>query len=255
MKQLGNRQSLVPGFVKRFGLLSATTAMPCPSFSLPAGMTCPGRSTAADSVCNGCYARGGAYKNRAPADCQAARLLWTREALKTATGRDAWADTMIAAIEKTATSLFRWHDSGDVFNVGYAKMIRRTIQGTPTVRHWLPTRSWVRPAILRELVKVNAERNVLVRPSGLTVNSSAPVVSGLAAGTTVYTEHTVSGEFACPKTAQGLVSCDAAGCCVCFGVPTREIGYKYHPPFGGVEAGDRIRKDRLAIIKLEERTD
>lgn len=252
MKQLNGRQTPVPGFGGKYGLLSATTAMPCPSFSLPAVMTCPGRSKDKDSVCNTCYARGGTYRYKAPADCQAARLVWTRKALKTAAGRVAWTRAMVDAVIKTQYPEFRWHDSGDVFNATYGKMVLMVVRGTPQITHWIPTRSWVRPAILRVLTTINLEGNAVVRPSALLMDEPAPCVSGLAAGTTVYTEKPVDGEYACPKTAAGLASCEEAGCRTCFLSPARKVGYKFHPPNGGVEAGDRIRKDRLAIINQEK---
>lgn len=49
---------------------------------------------------------------------------------------------------------FRWHVSGDVFSPKYAAWIADVCRESPTVEHWIYTRSFA-PEILRELVAVS----------------------------------------------------------------------------------------------------
>lgn len=49
---------------------------------------------------------------------------------------------------------FRWHVSGDVFSAAYAAWIADVCRESPTVEHWIYTRSFA-PEILRELVAVS----------------------------------------------------------------------------------------------------
>lgn len=52
---------------------------------------------------------------------------------------------------------FRWHVSGDVFSADYARWIADVCRETPTVQHWIYTRSFA-PEILDELVAVSTLR-------------------------------------------------------------------------------------------------
>ena len=75
-------------------LLTHTTAMSCPSFSIPAGFTCPGASKHPDSPCAHCYACQGMYLLDTTARAQWIRYRWTRDCMKSAEGRMEWIETM-----------------------------------------------------------------------------------------------------------------------------------------------------------------
>ena len=59
-------------------LLTNTTAMACPSWSLPAGYSCPGATQDEDSPCGHCYACQGMYLLDRTARAQWIRFQWTR---------------------------------------------------------------------------------------------------------------------------------------------------------------------------------
>lgn len=57
---------------------------------------------------------------------------------------------------------FRWHNSGDVFNQKYATFIRRVCNASPSVKHWIYTRSfWFVPTLVQAsnlVVNISADR-------------------------------------------------------------------------------------------------
>jgi hypothetical protein len=115
------RYPVVPGFTCR--LLTLTSKMPGPSWSLPAGLACP---RANGTICHGdashkkCYAKGGCYKWSGPRAAQLARFKWTVDSMKTDLGRELWVDVMVSAIRRSKAKYFRVHDSGDLFSARYA---------------------------------------------------------------------------------------------------------------------------------------
>src|SRR5262245_36717454 len=86
----------VPGTAVR--LLTQTSKMPGPSFSLPAHKACP---RANGNICDSCYAEKGCYRFRGPKQAQSVRFAWTVECMRTPTGRQAWITYMVSAIRET----------------------------------------------------------------------------------------------------------------------------------------------------------
>jgi hypothetical protein len=117
---------------QQFKVLSWTSKMGAPSFSLPAGPTqsggsCPGAvagqsivpaqallSGAArvqailghpvrlqQAICQYCYAEGGQYSTGQVQFAQVLRYIWTRESLRTVEGTQAWVEAMVYAIQHT----------------------------------------------------------------------------------------------------------------------------------------------------------
>lgn len=99
------------------------------SWSLPAGDSCPGASGA--EVCKSCYAKKGMYH------FPVVKTLRTSNKLDY--HRDDWVDDMVKEVSKC--DYFRWFDSGDIETPELAVKIRTVLERTPTVQHWLPTRS------------------------------------------------------------------------------------------------------------------
>ena len=133
--------------------------MPCRSWSLEAQATCPGSIDVETKelvpACQGCYATDGNYRF---ANVKAPRL-HNREDWKS----DDWVETMIKSLDNDR--YFRWFDSGDVYHPELAAKILAVMEGTPWVKHWLPTRSYKIARIARVLVKMAALPNVVVRYS------------------------------------------------------------------------------------------
>src|SRR6516165_7357848 len=131
----------VPG--STVALLTLTSKMPGPSWSLPAHRACP---RANGTICNSCYAGKGCYQYPSTRNAQNARFRWTVESMRTVEGFLGWVDTMAAAIQETGCEYFRVHDSGDMFNAQYAAAWLEVCIRLPRVKFWIPTRAWQSPS-------------------------------------------------------------------------------------------------------------
>jgi hypothetical protein len=185
------RQTKVPGTTVT--LLTATSKMPSPSWSLPAGKACPNSH---GEICGHCYAQKGCYQYPDVARAQEARFRWTVESMRSESGMQSWIATMVDAIKATKCRYFRIHDSGDFFSVAYVRAWIAVCRALPGVRFWAPTREYqTKPIgllpVLTENPRMDALRalaslpNVTIRPSALSIGIKAPSVSGLHAGSGV----------------------------------------------------------------------
>jgi len=136
--------------------LSATGKMPCKSWSLEAGETCPGsynRDGTLVDACSACYAKQGAYRwstVKAPRD-------YNRQDWK----RDDFVSEFVSTLKKE--KYFRWFDSGDMYSLELAEKIYSIMKQTPWVKHWLPTRQAKFKKFADVLARMNALPNVAVR--------------------------------------------------------------------------------------------
>lgn len=112
------------------------------------------------SVCHGCYARKANYKYPSVVLAHAKR--------EANLGSAEWQQAMILQIEKSGTDYFRWHDSGDLQNVGHLFAIVNIANALPSVRFWLPTKE--------KGMLSTAKRLGLVIPDNLTIRLSAAMV-------------------------------------------------------------------------------
>jgi len=236
-------------------LLTHTTAMSCPSFSIPAGFTCPGASKHPDSPCAHCYACQGMYLLDTTARAQWIRYRWTRDCMKSAEGRMEWIETMAGEISATGCEYFRWHDSGDLFSAAYVKMVAEVCRLTIHIRHWLPTQSFNVPAIDRAIQKhLLPVENVIVRPSTARLDAYPPRLRsrGYSAGATVYTSATKGHTSVrmCPKSTLGG-SCESNGCRLCWTAPKSAVGFLVHG-IGGKGKKTRVT-DRIREIREGQR--
>jgi len=137
---------------------SGTSKMPCKSWSLPAIETCPGSVGKDGSLvpaCRSCYATKNFYKMEPAKNLRSHNLAdWKRAG---------WVEAMVQEIQKK--KFFRWFDSGDIYDPLLAKKIFLVCYLTPTVIHWIPTRSFKIPAIALELKELELLHNVVVRKS------------------------------------------------------------------------------------------
>jgi hypothetical protein len=76
-----------------------------------------------------------------------------------------WVMRMASWITMHASGGWRWHVSGDVYSLDYARWIRDVCLESPTVRHWIYTRSF---EFLAPLVEVSTHRG-----GNLAINLSA----------------------------------------------------------------------------------
>lgn len=226
-------------------LLTDTSAMSCPSWSLPAAFSCPGMVARDDShICAGCYAQFGRYLDDEVSRAQWIRFDWIRHCLRTKAGTDKAVSVLIQAIRRTGCRYFRIHDSGDFFSPAYVRVWARVCSELPGVKFWTPTRSYhfpTRPKALAEIDYVLRTElawlpNVVIRPSALRWNEPAPRLLGYAAGSTAVTSvtegHILGARFGvrlCPKSVAGKgASCESVGCRICWEDPDAEAAYLVH---------------------------
>jgi hypothetical protein len=144
---------------------SDTSKMPCRSWSLPALETCPGarernlitQAMEIVDACKTCYALQGNYNFKG-----------SKELRKF--NRDEWqhpdfVTSMTAALIAEGNNYFRWFDSGDVFDIRLARKIFLIMLATPSVNHWLPTRSHKIAKFQPILEAMGRLSNVVVRYS------------------------------------------------------------------------------------------
>lgn len=213
-------------------LLTSASKMPCLSWSLPAGESCPWALYGEGTICDGCYADKGMYTTYpCVKNAQRARFAWTRESLKTADGRNAWVALMVRTIAGAENPYFRVHDSGDLFSPEYVEMWVAVCAALPNIKFWFPTRAW-RPLTMKNLSAATRDRwalalsalcgldNVTIRPSALFFNAPAPRIPGFSAGSTACDEG-----FNCPAPGQDNACLD---CRACWDRPDVAISYHRH---------------------------
>jgi len=219
-------RALVPG--STVALLSNPSKMPGKSFGLPARLSCP---RANGSICDNCYADNGAYKWRSTKFAQMTRFKWTIESMRTPDGRRAWVYHMICAI--SGETYFRIHDSGDFFNVEYAKCWLEVIRALPGTKFWAPTRAWQLPngvlpvfdPLMGVLRQIAALPNVTVRPSALDFGDLPPVIQGLHAGSSAAMSD-ASQAYQCPARAKYDNTCGP--CRHCWEEKSTPVNYAAH---------------------------
>ncbi len=204
-------------------LLTNTSKMPCASWSLPAGRSCPAAVYGAGSICNSCYAGKGMYRQTTVQVAQQRRFQWAVQCMRTPEGQDEFVATMTAAIAKLGQPYHRAHDSGDMFNPAYVRCWTRICRALPGVRFWVPTRTWRfldRPAWTAALNELASLENVSLRPSALMFDDAPPMIPGWAAGTTA----SATG-FTCPASTQNN---ECRDCRACWDSPEVPISYHKH---------------------------
>lgn len=147
--------------------LSHTSKMPCDSWSLEAGSTCPGakyNNGTICGICSHCYACKGFY--RMDNATKVRRANWK------AWQADSFVSDFIQALDRV--ELFRWFDSGDIANKALAEKIYQICLNTPHCKHWIPTKSYTVESILPIIKKLEALPNVTVRRSAKEIDTDMP---------------------------------------------------------------------------------
>jgi hypothetical protein len=121
---------------------------------------------------------------------------------------------MATLINSKKSKYFRWHDSGDVQDVGHLLKIFEVCKLTPDTSHWLPTReAWTQYFLNRV-------------PGNLTLRFSMPMVDQPAAGSWANTSTVVSGEGrTCPAPDQNN---ECKDCRACWDKSVPNVAYGKH---------------------------
>ena len=165
---------------KKYVGLTKVSKMPCLTFNLPALTSCPRGKKLAEvkgTVCSGCYATKGFFKMPSVRNAQARNL----ERVAKACTRPALAHNWVEAFTRAmrGETYFRWHSSGDIFNQGYADLMRKAILSTPWVKHWIPTKEGRYSKMFEDL------DNATFRVSNDMLDQTTkkyPVMSGVSTG-------------------------------------------------------------------------
>lgn len=231
------------------GGLSQTSKMPCKSFPLPPGATCPAGSKAVKtdpySVCQVCYAKTGRQAMPRIAAGKKNRLDLLRKAMRSKTARDRWVGEMVGSIERQGP-YFRWHDSGDIFKPEYLDLIVEIINQTPGTQHWIPTKQ---EAFVKDWVSKHGVDalpvNMCVRISAMRINDEKDQPAPFTASS-VFIAEPPAGSFGCPATwdprhimkhgrrtktkAGPSIEPTCGSCRACWDRGVPQVCYRYHGP-------------------------
>lgn len=166
-----------------------------PSWSLQAGLTCPGSTCPTTKetkpACKSCYAKRGNYLYPAAKE--------VRDKNRKDWKRPDWVDDMVSIIEDYGR--FRWFDSGDLYSPELIKKVIEVVKRTPRTQHWIPTMSHHVKKLSPLIDKLDSLPNATVRRSsgeiGLDISPNA--------GSTIIDKKTAqkmySGELPIPDNA------------------------------------------------------
>jgi hypothetical protein len=118
------------------------------NWSLPAIITCPGRSNLCEDLC---YASRSFYHTPSVRDKLFSNLAYANSPL--------FAEWMISRLRELEASLVRVHVAGDFFNSLYAGAWVRVFRALPKTKFYYYTRSWRNPEI-RASLEQSSRRNV-----------------------------------------------------------------------------------------------
>lgn len=186
------------------GGLSQTSKMPCRSFSLGAGQTCPAgskmvRDDPEHAVCTVCFAKGGREAMPGVQASKKSRLKLLQRALGDPTQREKFVAEMVGSIQRQG-AYFRWFDSGDIFRPEFLDLIVDIVRATPDTWHWIPTKQedfvkqWVAEHGADELPP-----NANIRISAMLMNQEKSQRPPFTASS-VYISKPPATAFACPAT-------------------------------------------------------
>ena len=191
------------------GGLSKPSKMPGWAYGIPAAECKTGKKlqNVEGRTCYDCYALKGCYVFKVVQDAQYRRLASIRSAV--------WVDAMILIINSKKSKEFRWHDSGDVQDPEHLKKIYEVCKGTPSIKHWMPTReAWVKQYLDQ-------------KPDNLVIRFSMPMVDQEAASSWPNTSTVVTdnGKRTCPAPDQNN---ECGSCRACWDPNVKNVAYGQH---------------------------
>lgn len=203
--------------LNKIGGLSKPSKMPGYGWSIPARLCNVGSRlrNVPGSVCSKCYALKGRYvfpsvqsaMNRRYATYQADHGAWVYNMIEVI--------NTVVKPDASGWGYFRWFDSGDIMGDLMLAHIILIAQGTPNVRHWLPTKEY---AVVHKFAGQI--------PSNLVIRVSAPMIDGPSPNfphtSSVSTD---ASKMTCPASKQGNQCGD---CRACWDRNTEEVVYHAH---------------------------
>lgn len=156
--------------------LNKNSKMPCRSFDLQAGETCPGSFNCDGSVsaaCMGCYAKGGFFQMPTVKNARADnKLAWQKID---------WVDEMCEELDNDR--YFRFFASGDGYSIKLWEKIYEIASRTIHCNFWIPTRMYKFESFRPIIDKVASLPNVVVRFSSDSVTGE--YIEGLHGSTII----------------------------------------------------------------------
>lgn len=211
------------------GSLGFPSKMPGTAYGIPATACKTGSKLAKvdGTVCSDCYALKGNYTFPSVAIAQTKRMAaienpqWIPAMVKMLRGAHGLDGRRPHASVKDP-GYHRWHDSGDVQSVSHLKAICNVAEGTPELKHWIPTKEL---GILKAFVAAGhvLPSNVTVRLSAYSLDAAPS--KGWNLTSTVYTVAPRPEAHACPAYKQGGQCGD---CRACWSRDVQEVAYPKH---------------------------
>ena len=199
-------------------------------------------------ICDLCYAgksNYGMYPNISAG--QMAKLHWVNKTLADETFVDKMGQALEMLFDKRiekvllsnglSNRFFRIHDSGDFFSREYYSAWvevcnkfrgRLNPDGGHLMYFWAPTRMWVYRGYLEHFRQVPPPPNLALRPSALFTGAPAPMIQGLAAGSTSAEDPGEVEAFNCPAYESDLASCGGTRCRKCWTFKKVPVNYHTH---------------------------
>jgi hypothetical protein len=171
-----------------------------------------------------CYANEdaiGRYQTGNVQRCQAARLAFSRT--------EEFVPVVIDALSSSRATRFRWHDSGDIYNLEYGRKLVEIARALPQITFWTPTHQ---PDTAKALLDEGAPKNFLLRVSADYIDCPPDDVPAGALACAVST--TLDGAKAlgmpCPATFHlpGHENGECGSCTACFSPKVECTVYKLH---------------------------
>ena len=229
-------------WLRDIGGLSATSKLPCYSWSIPAYRCQTGSKlrNAKGSTCSKCYARKGQYVFPNVKDAMERRYAKLESALSDDWEWEKFTEAFVNVLQHHYLStmgrvrnaqpirrdgrFFRWHDSGDLQCIQHLDLIVEIARETPFVDHYLPTRE---RAIVQEYLKGAGDfpPNLTVRVSNWFIDKDFGEHIDGALQSAVHTDKPLPGYVACPAT-EGAGVCGI--CRMCWGKYYQGVSYKLH---------------------------
>jgi hypothetical protein len=197
--------------------LNKNSKMPCRSFDLQAGETCPGSFNSDGSVadvCKGCYAKGGFFQMPTVKNSRADnKLAWQKID---------WVDEMCEELDNDR--YFRFFTSGDGYSIKLWEKIYEIASRTIHCNFWIPTRMYKFESFRPIIDKVASLPNVVVRFSSDSITGG--YVDGLHGSTVIESPSDLKpGMTLCEAYANGG-KCGRCRACWSKNVPV--IAYPSH---------------------------
>jgi hypothetical protein len=233
-------------------VLSTTSKMPCRSWSTVARKHCPGSRTRDQltgamiiaAACIVCYADSGHYLHTST------RLV--REFNATEWQHPDFTQGMIAAIAAEGVDVFRFFDSGDVYDIKLARKLYLIMLFSPNTDFWLPTRSHKLAKFAAIFDAMNNLPNCVVRYSSDSV-TGRPIATDTPQSV-IYGDvaEIPEGAFQC-KAYNGKESTPTCGSCrECWNPKTKIVAYAGHgAKFAKVHKAEKAKElETIQVLEL-----